>query len=292
MGSYLSPEQIQKLLAPIAARRVGRDGKGFSHIEGYEAKAHMTRLFGFARWDHQLVSSELVYETESEGKGGRPAWSVCYRAVVQVTVRSPEGHHLAVYSDAATGDAANQPSRADAHDLALKTASSQAFKRCCICLGDQFGLSLYNGGSLQPLVMRTLVLPEDEAGEETVEVDEHVQVVVPETLGDVEVERETSSPPDRHVPADEVAAAEETVAAAIPGATSEPEPEPLVRVLTLMEEATSQPPAQALQTLKVAMEIAVAKKLRTERMPASNKSVGAALSDLMKQASRHVGDAA
>ena len=40
--------------------------------------------------------------------------------------------------------------------MAVKTAESDAFKRAAINLGDQFGLSLYNNGSLKPVVGRTL----------------------------------------------------------------------------------------------------------------------------------------
>jgi hypothetical protein len=41
--------------------------------------------------------------------------------------------------------------------MALKTASSDAMKRCAINLGDQFGLGLYDNGSLEPIVKATLV---------------------------------------------------------------------------------------------------------------------------------------
>jgi hypothetical protein len=47
--------------------------------------------------------------------------------------------------------------------MAIKTAESDAFKRAAINLGDQFGLSLYNNGSTQPVVKQTLVAP---AGDE------------------------------------------------------------------------------------------------------------------------------
>jgi hypothetical protein len=38
----------------------------------------------------------------------------------------------------------------------MKTALSQALKRCAVNLGDQFGLSLYNDGSQAPVVLRSL----------------------------------------------------------------------------------------------------------------------------------------
>jgi hypothetical protein len=55
--------------------RVGKDGKGFSHVEAYEIRAHLIRIFGFARWSADLTDLALVFETENGGK-----WSVCYRA--------------------------------------------------------------------------------------------------------------------------------------------------------------------------------------------------------------------
>lgn len=62
----------------------------------------------------------------------------------------------------------NQPSLGDAHDQAMKTALSQGLKRCAANLGDQFGMSLYNGGSYDAVVLGTLAGPVVE-GSETVE---------------------------------------------------------------------------------------------------------------------------
>jgi hypothetical protein len=45
--------------------------------------------------------------------------------------------------------------------MAIKTAESDALKRAAINLGTQFGLSLYNNGSLQDVVVRTLIEPTD-----------------------------------------------------------------------------------------------------------------------------------
>jgi hypothetical protein len=42
----------------------------------------------------------------------------------------------------------------------VKTAESDALKRAAICLGDQFGLSLYNNGSTAPVV-RALITAGD-----------------------------------------------------------------------------------------------------------------------------------
>jgi hypothetical protein len=46
--------------------------------------------------------------------------------------------------------------------MAIKTAESDAIKRAAINLGTQFGLSLYNNGSLRDVVVQTLSGPKGE----------------------------------------------------------------------------------------------------------------------------------
>lgn len=154
MSNYLSSEQVDQLLKPINPSRVSKDGKGFSHVEAYDIRAHLNRIFGFARWSSELTDLQLNFEVEAGGK-----WTVSYRATIALTVYSPQGDRLATYTEAAVGDAKNQPSRGDAHDMAIKTAESQAFKRAAVNLGDQFGLGLYNSGSTASAVKDTLVRP-------------------------------------------------------------------------------------------------------------------------------------
>lgn len=179
---YLTGEQINQLLRPINPRRVGhRDG--MSHLEAYDVRAHLNRLFGFARWSADVLDVWCLFEDLHQvERGGRTkdVVSVGYRARLCLAIHSPSGEQLATYTEVATGDANNFPvtKRADAHDFAVKTAESQALKRCAINLGDQFGLSLYRQGSTDPLVMATLVNPggSDPRGD----VDENAPEVTPE----------------------------------------------------------------------------------------------------------------
>ena len=138
-------EIVKALLEPIDPNRVGKDGKGFSHVEAWDIRRTMNHIFGFGGWSAEVDKMELIYEQESEGTG-KPRYSVAYRARCTVFVNNAQ------YSEWAAGDATNYPSRADAHDQAIKTAESQAFKRACVNLGDQFGLSLYKDGSLSATV--------------------------------------------------------------------------------------------------------------------------------------------
>lgn len=162
----VSLEQYKRLLAPVNPSRVSKDGKGFSHLEAYDVRAHLNRIFGFLGWSAETMKCDLVFETEipagefkyRSGKtNALPIWTVSYKAQVCLVIHSLKG--TANYTEFAAGEATNQPSRADAHDLAMKTAESQALKRCAVNLGDQFGLSLYNEGSVKPVVITTLVEP-------------------------------------------------------------------------------------------------------------------------------------
>lgn len=146
----LSNEQVQELLKPIDPSRVSKDGKGYSHLEIWDVRRTMNQIFGFAQWSGRTDVMELVTEQQVKGKDGKDRWNVIYRARCTIEI----GDYMsggATYTEWAAGDATN-PSLADAHDLAIKTAESQAFKRCAVNLGDQFGLSLYKNGSTEAVV--------------------------------------------------------------------------------------------------------------------------------------------
>lgn len=145
----LTDDQVKELLKPIDPSRVSRDGKGFSHVEAWDIRRRMNQIFGFAAWSSSVDQMELISERETKTRQGKDAWCVVYRAQCTVMVNG------AVYTEWAAGDATN-PTLADAHDQAIKTAESQALKRSCMNLGDQFGLSLYNDGSTKATVGETV----------------------------------------------------------------------------------------------------------------------------------------
>jgi hypothetical protein len=150
----LTEQQVGVLLSPISSKRV-RNLRGMSHLEAWDVRRQLIRIFGFEGFTIETQALELVHERETKA-GDRSRWTVVYRAQVRLTVKAIDGRPLTVFEDAAAGDAVNQPSIGDAHDLAMKTALSQALKRCVVNLGDQFGLSLYNDGSPAPVVLRSL----------------------------------------------------------------------------------------------------------------------------------------
>lgn len=178
----LNTNQTDVLLKPISKQRVGHK-QGQSHVEAYDIRAHLIRMFGFGNWDFEMLDTELLFDVPRELKNGKPGCYIAYKVTVRITVRNAHGIEVAHYDGTAVGSA-SQPDymRADAHDMAVKTAESQALKRAAINLGDQFGLSLYNGGSTNALVRKVVVDGSDgDVGDlPTIEAETHDVVIAEE----------------------------------------------------------------------------------------------------------------
>jgi DNA recombination protein Rad52 len=148
----LTNEQHEILLKGInpsrIAQRQGGGGRSLSYLEAWDVKAHLNRIFGFLNWSADVLEAALAFEQDTGGK-----WNVGYKVVLCLRVNG------ASYTEAAVGSS-TLPQRGEAHDMAIKTAESDALKRAAINIGDQFGLSLYNNGSTTPVVVKTLVAPE------------------------------------------------------------------------------------------------------------------------------------
>jgi hypothetical protein len=156
----LNAKQVEQLLRPVNPKRVQKDNSGMSHLAAYDVSAHLTRIFGFGGWEKRITALELVSEQGIE-KGSRTGWWVTYRCQMTLIVKDPAGNVVWSNDDGATGSASNLPSKGDAHDFALKNAISYALKRCAKDLGDQFGLSLYNKGSMTALVGKVLAADDE-----------------------------------------------------------------------------------------------------------------------------------
>ena len=173
--------QLEQLFKEINPSRVA-ERKGMSYLETWDVIAHLNRIFGFEGWDKHVMALDLLYETQrGEGKG----WDVAYRAVVRLVIHNRDRGLSVVQKtseDAATGQAQNQPSRGDAHDLAVKSAVSDALKRAAKDLGNQFGLSLYDKGSTRSVVGKSLAYAEPELPPHDPETPERVQEIREQTL--------------------------------------------------------------------------------------------------------------
>lgn len=172
----LSVAQVGQLLQPINKKRVLADGKGHAHVSQQDILAHLIRVFGFTNFDIHVITVECVFESPNAKNAAR--FDVCYRALIRLTIRDAAGKTLAEYENGSTATAQNQ-TRGDAHDLAYKSAISLSVKRAAIALGDQFGLSLYNKGQTNALVMATLVKPAEDGEKQPAE---DVQQNVPQQV--------------------------------------------------------------------------------------------------------------
>ncbi|MBL1107383.1 hypothetical protein JK361_22715 [Streptomyces sp. 5-8] len=192
-----------------------------SHLEAWDVRRQLIRIFGFDGFTVETMALDLVHENgnpnyRKKNKAGEEygptytAWTIVYRAQVRLTVKAVDGRPLTVFEDAAAGDAVNQPSVGDAHDLAMKTALSQALKRCAVNLGDQFGLSLYNDGSQAPVVLRSLAY----MGEPVAESEDSEVRPEPTPQGDPSPDPEPTPP----------TAASTAQQSAPPGPTAVPDP--------------------------------------------------------------------
>lgn len=181
----LNEAQVAQLMRPINPRRVLK-AQGQSHVPAYDVIAHLTRIFGVGGWSFEVVSLDLIHERSTPPKSDKDQgrWWVTYRCVGRLTIRNLAGDEIARYEDAATGSAQNLPTPGDAHDFAVKNAVSYTIKRCAKDLGDQFGLSLYNKGSMAPLLGATLAAAAHD------DVEAHVPT--PESLGNDEVDTDST----------------------------------------------------------------------------------------------------
>jgi len=147
----LTDKQFQALSLPLNPLRVAQTRDNQSHLEAWDVRATLSRIFEHAGWSADLVDLHLVYEENTQPDKDEPRWRCGYRATVRITIHATG----ATYTEAAFGGTIGtmpNSKRDDAHDTAIKTAESQAFKRAAMNLGTQFGLSLYDSGSTADVV--------------------------------------------------------------------------------------------------------------------------------------------
>jgi len=159
----LSSDQVAYMLMDLNPLRVQKVD-GLSHLEAFDVRATLNRVFGFGGWCEEAQSPpELMYEQETKTKKGDAAYRVAYRAHRRLIVNLGDGD-FAWYDGSAVGES-TMPTykRGDCHDMAIKTAESQALKRCAMNLGTQFGLSLYRKGSTMDVV-RVVLAPGQHTG--------------------------------------------------------------------------------------------------------------------------------
>jgi recombination DNA repair RAD52 pathway protein len=163
----LTPEQLDVLAAPIRPSRVAhrsQSGKQLSYLESWDVRAHLIRIFDYGNFDIETTDQHLVgvREYTSSGDNPKPMVEAIWFAKVRLTIRDVDGARLCRYTESAVGSTSGPASMiGEHHDNAVKTAASDALKRCAINLGNQFGLSLYRDGSLADVIRQSVVRPAD-----------------------------------------------------------------------------------------------------------------------------------
>ena len=210
--SYLTEQQINMLLEALQTWRVF-ENQGQVNVAAYDIRAHLTRIFGYGRWDGEVLAMEPIFDLPwAIGENKAPGAYVAYRCGYRLTVYAMDGTRLARYTEWAMGDSKKTlVNHADAHDMAMKTAESQALKRAAINLGDQFGLSLYhkpnvavakqnarnpqNFQPIQALVGMTLNRPTQATGSlQEVQITEEVDPDHAEEFPTRDINQEPTSP--------------------------------------------------------------------------------------------------
>lgn len=164
-NGQLTAEQHDYLMNNLRQGRVSflaRGGKTYAHLEAWDIKAHLIRLFGFGNFDIETLDVKHSFTREylSSGENPRQMWEVGYQATVQLTVRDKNGNHLCQFSESSVDSQSGGTGLGDLHDNAIKSATSGALKRCATALGTQFGLSLYDDGTTNDIIRFVLVRPD------------------------------------------------------------------------------------------------------------------------------------
>ena len=112
-------------------------GEAVSYIEGWHTIAEANRIFGFDGWDRITLPHQLLHER----KGANGHTECAYLARVRIVVRAQA--HVVVREGSGFGSA-SRLDPGEAHDIALKSAETDATKRALATFGNRFGLALYD----------------------------------------------------------------------------------------------------------------------------------------------------
>ncbi len=145
----LSKAQLQQLMSNLDPSRVStrkQSGRSLSYVEAHDIKAMLIRIFGFGGFDAEVIDTQIlkIEQDVPNSKGGTTAWRVTASSRVRLTIHDADTPSVYMETAAASQSGADI---GEVTDFAIKTASSDALKRCAIYLGTQFGLSLYDNGS-------------------------------------------------------------------------------------------------------------------------------------------------
>jgi DNA recombination protein Rad52 len=139
-----SAKQVQALRRSPDHRHIRSrtaNGRELSYIEGWYAISQANRIFGFDGWNRETVESRCVLARENRGN-----FLAIYTAKVRITVEA-DGTKIIREGHGSGEGRANSPG--EVHDIALKSAETDATKRALATFGKPFGLELYRKDNLR-----------------------------------------------------------------------------------------------------------------------------------------------
>lgn len=131
--------QTKALKAKLSRKRVKTrcvDGVALPYVEGWHAIQEANRIFGFDNWDRRTLNPQCIFNREAQGQ-----WSCLYQTKVRICVRAGG---VDVFRDGIGTGFAREVTAEAAHELALKSAETDATKRALATFGNPFGLALYD----------------------------------------------------------------------------------------------------------------------------------------------------
>jgi recombination DNA repair RAD52 pathway protein len=157
----LTRDQIKRLTRGIDPGHVEKV-RGMSYISQHQARAELTRIFGYGNWDSQVESMDLLWEDTYE-KDSKTYFRACYKASVRLNIRDYWGNPVCSFVEYHAEANSGLPDRGEAHAMAITSVESYALRRAAIGLGDRLGLGLYEKGDSKPLVVGTLQTTDSES---------------------------------------------------------------------------------------------------------------------------------
>lgn len=157
MTQALTALQLERLHADLHPARVAtRDqgGRQLTYLEAYDVRATLIRIFGYGGFSAEVIDTRITHESQyTPANQDRMLWRIGVMCTFRLTIHQTG----AVYTESAAASQSG-PDYGEVLDFAIKTAESDALKRCATNLGTTFGLSLYNGTLTD--VVRTVFAPE------------------------------------------------------------------------------------------------------------------------------------
>ena len=107
-----------------------------AYVEGWHVIAEANRIFGYDAWDRHTISTRCVWADSATHHH-----AAAYIAKVRIAVRAGA---ITITREGCGSGSAKGLTPGEAHELALKSAETDATKRALATFGNPFGLALYD----------------------------------------------------------------------------------------------------------------------------------------------------